>query len=162
MATSFESVNLHPLQLAILQKIAMSNFYEPYDAQKVQLAAELNKQAIHLDINEPLSILQLLKESMQQLGCMFDAQMVYKYLFDIYRPEVNTEDFEWCNNFCQQLYLVRDDVGAIIDTAIQLIMEKEEQQEELQHKSDYELFWTCICVAGFFLLAILIGSIITN
>ena len=133
MATSFESVNLHPILQDIILKTAPDNFMEPYDAQKVDMAHCINLKAYQTDIKNPLEVLTLIEEAIHDLGCDFSSESVYKYLLSIYKPTNNTKNFNEYNDLCQKLYLAKDSIADLI-----ILVEEETNKEQELRKKELE------------------------
>lgn len=130
MATTFESVNLHPILQDIILKTAPDNFMEPYDAQKVDMAHCINLKAYQTDIKNPLEVLTLIEEAIHDLGCYFSSESVYKYLLSIYKPTNNTKNFNEYNDLCKKLYLAKDSIADLII----LVEEETNKEQELRKK----------------------------
>ena len=142
MANTFVSINkLHPVLQEIAKQTDIDRFMEPYDAAKVKRAAELNALVYKTDIHKPLHVLKLIESTISDLDCEYSADFVYKYLLSIYNPKNNTNDFDWYNNICQQLYNSKDNIEEMTFVLKNEIAKKEAQkiikvQKEEQEKQE--------------------------
>lgn len=134
---NFDSISPLP---TLLQEVAKqtnpNNFMEPYDAVRVKRASELNAQVYEVDNREPLQVLNLLNLTISDLGCTYSADFVYQYLLSVYNPTNNSNDFDWCNNLCQKLYVVRGSVMNMIHLVLQETAERENRLRKEQIKKE--------------------------
>lgn len=112
---NFDSISpLPPLLQEVAKQTAPENYMEPYDAARVKRATELNAQVFEVDNRKPISVLNLLESTINDLGCSYSAELVYQYLLSMYNPTNNRKNFDWCNELCQKLYNIKDNVMEMI------------------------------------------------
>jgi len=125
---NFDSISpLPPLLQEVAKQTAPENYMEPYDAARVKRATELNAQVFEIDNRKPIKVLNLLESTINDLGCSYPAVLVYQYLLSMYNPTNNRKNFDWCNELCQKLYNIKDDVMAMI----LLVKQETEKREEI-------------------------------
>lgn len=127
----FESISpLHPILQEVANQTNPENFMEPYDAAKVKRAMELNREIYSINIRKPLQVLELIEESIQELGCEFPSELVYDYLLSMYKPTTNRAYFDKYNELCQKLYEVKDDISAMTALVEDLLQKEQQEREE--------------------------------
>lgn len=162
----FEPIKpLHPLQQEIIKQTNPDNFMDPYDADKVRQADELSRRAGAINMRRPWDVLDLIEASVTDLGCEYPAELVYTYLLSFYKPTNHPNDFDWCNNLCQRLYNVKDDIPAMMLTV------REERQKRITEPQGPnpppynpipDLLIAILVVVGFWLIFWLIFTIIAG
>ena len=163
MSKTFESIEkLHPILQEMLKQTTPENFMEPYNAAKVKMAMELNKQVLNINIKRPTEVLQFLTQTIDDLGCNYSADIVYRYLHQYYSPTANIyDDFvDWRNTLCEELYLNKESIPAMISTLNQKLIEKEDidakkRSEAEAQEADSNLFFIWLALGGIFILCML-------
>ena len=160
---NFDSISpLPPLLQEVAKQTAPENYMEPYDAARVKRATELNAQVFEVDNRKPIQVLNLLESTINDLGCSYPAELVYQYLLSMYNPRNNRKNFDWCNELCQKLYNIKDDVMAMILLVKQETEKREEilRQEKIRKEQIEEQKRKESWRAMGFLLCLIIGSFV--
>ena len=160
---NFDSISpLPPLLQEVAKQTAPENYMEPYDAARVKRATELNAQVFEVDNRKPIQVLNLLESTINDLDCSYPAELVYQYLLSMYNPTNNRKNFDWCNELCQKLYNIKDDVMAMILLVKQETEKREEilRQEKIRKEQIEEQKRKESWRAMGFLLCLIIGSFV--
>lgn len=116
-----------PLQQELIRMTDPDRFMNPYDADIVQRAFELNQIARVINMSRPFDVMILIGQAISDLECEYPAELVYEYLLSIYKPTIHIENFQKYNSLCQRFYDMRDDI-----LAITRIVQEEENQKLLE------------------------------
>ena len=131
---------MHPLLQEIVNQTTPERFMNPYNAKKVSMAAQLNKQAYSTNIRNVEKVLSLIEDSTSILGCKYSAEQVYDYLFSICKPTAieNKKDFDRFNSLCQRLYENKEDISmmtSIVKEEMALYNEKMKKEYDEEPKN---------------------------
>ena len=156
----FEPIKpLPPLLQEIKKQTDPHNFMDPYDAQKVKCANELHQEVYRVNTHRATPVMELLIQTMDDLGCTYDPQLIYQFLheqFDPTKHNSNPKEFDFYNNLCQRIFQVKDSIREMNQVMFDANAKREAEEEAKRKKEEEDAKEGIKIVAIFFIIIILL------